>query len=495
VGWVGGARAGRAAPPAWGWYLALVTASVIGYFGTPDSWVQTISYDSIAVSGAVAMVIGVRRNGAAAAGLWLMFAGCQLLTVCGDFTYALYARYLHSSPYPAPADVLYLTAGVLEVAVLVLVLRRRVPERDAAGVIEAMILAGAFALVAWVYLMKPVARSTELTAAGKLVAIAYPVLDLLLLALLAKMLVGGGARNGAFLLLAAGMVSYLAADYAWAFTDHFQFEAGTFTSHLMDAGYLLAFGLYGVAGLHPGIRDLAAPVRVAGRRFSRWRLGLLTTATMIAPLLLATQAWQEDNHVADATAIVVGCVGMFLLVVARMAVLIRQVERQASTLECQAAELTELAQRDALTGLANRRAWELALPLALDHARRDGSSLVLAVLDLDHFKRYNDEYGHQAGDRLLKQAAAAWAGGLRRGDLLARYGGEEFALLLPDGESAHAVELLDRLRPLTPSGQTFSAGIAVWDGQESSDALFARADAALYEAKGAGRNRAALAAT
>jgi diguanylate cyclase (GGDEF)-like protein len=487
-------RRERAGLPLWGWYLAALTVAVIGYFGTPDSWIQTICYDSVAVSGVVAMVTGVRRNGPTAAGLWLMFAGCQLITVGGDFTYALYARYLHSSPYPAPADVLYLTGGILEVLVLVLVLRRRVPERDAAGVIEAMIIAGAFALVAWVYLMKPVTQSTELTTAGKLVAIGYPVLDLLLLALLARMLVGGGARNGAYRLLAAGMISYLAADYAWALTDHFAFEAGTFASHLMDAGYLFAFGLYGAAGLHPGIRDLAAPVRLADRRFSRWRLTLLTTATMIAPLLLAAQARQADNHVTDAPAIVVGCVGMFLLVVARMAVLIRQVERQSSVLERQAAELTELAQRDALTGLANRRAWELALPLALDHARRDGSSLVLAVLDLDYFKRYNDEHGHQAGDRLLKEAAAAWAGGLRRSDLLARYGGEEFALLLPNGDGEHAVELLDRLRPLTPSGQTFSAGVAVWDGQESSDALFARADAALYEAKHGGRNRAALAA-
>jgi diguanylate cyclase (GGDEF)-like protein len=483
----------RAGPPLWGWYVVLLAASVIGYFGTPDSWVQTICYDSIAVSGAIAMIIGVRRHKPAAARLWLWFATCQLIAVAGDFTYALYARFLHLSPYPAPADALYLTAGLLEVAVLVLVVRRRVPERDAAGVIEAMILAGAFALIAWVYLMKPVTQSSDLTTAGKLVTIGYPVLDLLLLALLARLLVGGGARNGAFRLLAAGLVSYLAADYAWAFTDHFEFEAGTFASHLMDAGYLLAFGLYGAAGLHPGIRDLASPVQVAGRRFSRWRLALLTTATMIAPALLGAQAWQHHGKVADAPAIVVGCVGMFLLVVARMAVLIRQVERQSSVLECQAAELTELAQRDALTGLANRRAWELALPLALDHARRDGSSLALAVLDLDHFKRYNDRYGHQAGDRLLKEAAAAWAGGLRDGDLLARYGGEEFALLVPGGENATVVELLDRLRPLTPSDQTFSAGVAIWDGQESSDTFFARADAALYEAKGSGRNRAALA--
>jgi diguanylate cyclase (GGDEF)-like protein len=484
----------RAVWPPWVWYLIALAVAVVAYFGTPDTWLQTISYDTIAVSGAVAMIVGVRGNRAVSARLWVAFAACQLLVVCGDFTYAWYARHLHVSVYPAPADVVYLSAGFLEAVVLVLILRRRLPARDSAGVIEAVILAGAFALIAWVYLMKPVTRSIELTSAGKLVAISYPVLDLLLLALLARMLVGGGARNGAFRLLAAGMTSYLAADYAWALSDHFEFEAGTFVSHLMDAGYLIAFGSFGAAGLHPGIRDLAAPVQAVGPRFSRWRLVLLTTATMIAPLLLAAQAWHEHNHVADAPAIVVGCVGMFLLVVARMAVLIRQVEGQASVLERQAEELTELAQRDTLTGLANRRAWELALPLALDHARRDGKSLALAVLDLDHFKRFNDQYGHQAGDLLLKEAGAAWAAGLRSGDLLARYGGEEFALLIPNCGGAAAAELLDRLRPLTPSGQTFSAGIAVWDGQESSVALFARADAALYQAKGAGRDRVALAA-
>ena len=485
---------GRAAWPARRWYLMALVVAVVGYFGTPDTWLQTICYDSIAVSGAVAMVVGIRRHRPVAARLWLMFASCQMLMVCGDFTYALYARTFHTSPYPAPADAWYLTASILEIVVLIFVVRRRVPERDFAGVIEATILAGAFALIAWVYLMKPVTQSSELTLVGKLVAISYPVLDLLLLALLARMLVGGGARNGAFRLLAAGMIAYLAADYAWAFIDHFQFEAGTFASHLMDAGYLLAFGFYGAAGLHPGIRELASPVEVVSRRFSRRRLALLAAATMIAPMLLASQAWRSHNLVVDAPAIVVGCVGMFLLVVARMALLIRQVERQAGVLEQQAAELQELAQRDALTGLANRRAWELALPLALDHARRDGSQVALAVLDLDHFKRYNDRHGHQAGDRLLKDAAAVWTSGLRAGDVLARYGGEEFALLMPGAPGMQAAALLDRLRPLTPAGQTFSAGIAIWDGQESSESFFARADAALYDAKGAGRNRAAFAA-
>ncbi len=478
----------------WRWYLATMTLAVLGYFRTPDTWVQTIYYDSIALSGVIAMWIGLRRAGVAAVRLWRFFAACQLLTVFGDFSYAWYERYLHVSLYPAPADAMYLVAGVLEILVLARVVLHRLPDRDPAGVIEAAILAAAFALIAWVYLMKPVTEAAELGVAGKLVTFSYPVVDLLLLALLARMVVGGGARNIAFRLLGVGMASYLAADYAWAFTDHFQFDAGTFTSHLMDAGYLLAFVMYGAAGLHPDIRELAKPALIGGRSFSAWRFGLLTGATMISPLLLAWQAWRNHDHVVDAQAIAIGCVAMFLLVVARMAILVRQVERQSQILESQTEELTELVQRDALTGLANRRAWELALPLALDHARSDGTPLALAILDLDHFKRYNDRHGHQAGDRLLKEAATAWTGAMRGGDLLARYGGEEFGLLIPASDSEQAAALLDRLRPLTPFGQTFSAGIAVWDGQESSMALFARADAALYAAKHQGRNRVAFAA-
>jgi diguanylate cyclase (GGDEF)-like protein len=113
----------------------------------------------------------------------------------------------------------------------------------------------------------------------------------------------------------------------------------------------------------------------------------------------------------------------------------------------------------------------------------------LALLDLDHFKRFNDAYGHQAGDRLLKRATTAWQTLLRSTDLLARYGGEEFAVLLPGVPLASGVEVVDRLRQITPGPQTFSAGVACWDGSETSDQFMARADQALYQAKHAGRNQ------
>ena len=121
--------------------------------------------------------------------------------------------------------------------------------------------------------------------------------------------------------------------------------------------------------------------------------------------------------------------------------------------------------------------------------RRYGGRLHVALLDLDHFKRYNDHHGHQGGDRLLKEAAAAWQTRMRRTDLLARCGGEDFAVLLRDCTPIQAVMVLDSLRAVNPDRQTFSAGIAEWDGQEGPERLVGRADRALYEAKHAGRDR------
>ncbi|MEV0129908.1 GGDEF domain-containing protein [Dactylosporangium sp. NPDC050688] len=133
------------------------------------------------------------------------------------------------------------------------------------------------------------------------------------------------------------------------------------------------------------------------------------------------------------------------------------------------------------------------VPAAVERARRDGAGLAVAMIDLDHFKRFNDEYGHPAGDRLLKSAAAAWSDQLRGTDHLARYGGEEFIALLPGADPGAAVQVLRRLMTVTPLGQTFSAGLAQWDGVETSDELVARADAALYKAKRGGRDRVEVA--
>ncbi|WCB91614.1 hypothetical protein DSM104299_00287 [Baekduia alba] len=157
------------------------------------------------------------------------------------------------------------------------------------------------------------------------------------------------------------------------------------------------------------------------------------------------------------------------------------------------ARLAEQSRTDALTGVLNRRALDDELHLALLNARGHADPVSVAVLDLDHFKAYNDTYGHTAGDTLLKGACAAWSDVLRGGDVLARFGGEEFVVVLPHCAAPDARALIDRLRAVMPNGQTCSAGVATWDGSEAAGELLERADQALYRAKGSGRDRVCLA--
>jgi diguanylate cyclase (GGDEF)-like protein len=131
--------------------------------------------------------------------------------------------------------------------------------------------------------------------------------------------------------------------------------------------------------------------------------------------------------------------------------------------------------------------------MRLERAIRDAEPVCVAILDFDLFKAYNDDYGHQAGDRLLKEAAAAWRAQLRPSDLLARYGGEEFVVLLHGADIETARRVVDRLRAATPHGQSCSAGVARREDGDVAAGLLARADEALYSAKRAGRNRSLIA--
>lgn len=168
-------------------------------------------------------------------------------------------------------------------------------------------------------------------------------------------------------------------------------------------------------------------------------------------------------------------------------------------------ELRQLSHRDHLTGLMNRRAFDDQAPAQLAQAERHRWPLALMLFDLDHFKRINDQHGHETGDQLLQHAAKLAQAQLRRGDLLARYGGEEFIALLPDCDDKAALALAERLRqalqqPLhRPDGSMLnlsaSFGLAVQPAglQSSLPELFSRADTALYAAKAKGRNQVQLA--
>jgi diguanylate cyclase (GGDEF)-like protein/PAS domain S-box-containing protein len=168
---------------------------------------------------------------------------------------------------------------------------------------------------------------------------------------------------------------------------------------------------------------------------------------------------------------------------------LKQVESERENL---LVEVEALARSDSLTGLPNRRALDEQLPREMARARRAEADLCLAIVDLDHFKDYNDTHGHLAGDEMLRRCAMAWDSELRGEDTIVRFGGEEFLVVLPDTSPEQAEEIVERLRAATPDGQTASAGLACWDCVESVEDLVGRADSALYRAKAAGRDRAVL---
>jgi diguanylate cyclase (GGDEF)-like protein len=469
---------------AWRIYLAAGTAAVAGYFLLPDNWWQTGLNAGIGLAGVAGLLVGVRLYRPRRPVVWWLLAGGLFCITVGDFVFALYERVLHDPDrFPSLADALYLAGCPLIGLGMVLLVRARTAGRDRVSWIDATIVASGFGLLSWTFLMAPTASSNDLSVLGRVVALAYPVWDVLFLALLVRLLAGLGARLPALRLLAGAAALWLGYDTVYALVLQYgSYDQGL----LIDVPWLLGYVVFGATGLHPSMRELTEPVAEPNTRLSWRRLALLTGASLIAPLLLLSQTLLARGRV-DGLAIGAASMLLFLLVVLRIVGLVRQVEDQAE-------QLAALARDDGLTGIPNRRTWDGELPVAMDRARRDGAPLTVALIDLDHFKRFNDEHGHQAGDRLLKDATAAWSAALRSTDLLCRYGGEEFGVVMPGATAEQAAEVLERLRAVTPQAQTFSAGVACWDRQEISDELVARADRALYAAKAAGRDRVTVGA-
>jgi diguanylate cyclase (GGDEF)-like protein len=149
---------------------------------------------------------------------------------------------------------------------------------------------------------------------------------------------------------------------------------------------------------------------------------------------------------------------------------------------------------DPLTGVPTARVWEGSVATQMAEARRVAAPISVAVLDVDYFRAYNDRFGRQAGDRLLKFFTARWLTELRTGDLLARIGEDEFAVLLPKCHLEAAGAVIRRLCSV-PAATTTSAGVASWNGHESMEDLIGRAHGALFRAKQEGRSRIVLAET
>ncbi len=184
----------------------------------------------------------------------------------------------------------------------------------------------------------------------------------------------------------------------------------------------------------------------------------------------------------------------------QMTRLLTQSEERIAQLERCLDDARQEASTDGLTGVANRRAFDVALRAMAGDAMNDGADLAFLLVDIDHFKQVNDRWGHLIGDDVLRMIAATLTRTVRGGDVVARYGGEEFAVILPGAGERGAVAAAENLRlaveaQLVPIGApgaihvTISVGASCYEHGENLAAWLARADTALYAAKNAGRNR------
>jgi diguanylate cyclase (GGDEF)-like protein len=411
---------------------------------------------------------------------WLWIGAGVALNASGSAVEAIETQVFNWSVSPSAADALYLALYPCLTVGLLIIVRSRYPGVGVAKLIDASALTIGMGLLCWVFLIAPSAASASGSALANIVQVAYPVGDLMLLAILARVMAAEGWRTPAVTLLALGLVALLLGDSAWAVVNDNNWSTSNTIDTLLGDPFLLAYALLGAAALHGSTGELDHPAADPGERMGPALLASLVVAALVAPALLAGET--VSGRVTNGIAIAVCAALLTILVIARTSYLLRQVQRQA-------ARLRDLALEDELTGLPNRRALQQHLGEALQRARRARQPLSLALLDLDHFKQFNDQYGHPAGDHLLKSVAAAWAAGIRTTDLLARIGGEEFVLVLPDATIDQAETVVTKLRLTTPLAQTFSAGLAQWDGDALPEELLRAADAAMYRAKRAGRDR------
>ncbi|HDS1654928.1 TPA: GGDEF domain-containing protein [Stenotrophomonas maltophilia] len=265
------------------------------------------------------------------------------------------------------------------------------------------------------------------------------------------------------------------------------FYINTYQPQVPDGnwGDLLISGLFVLLAVMAGNnRRPAVPVSRSLRRIVDAGVPLMLPLLLMMVALLVARL--------QPTLATVGFIGALLGYALRSVLSQIEIQRQRD-------ELETLARRDPLTGLGNRRSFDESLGAAHRRARRQGLGLAVLMIDIDHFKRLNDTYGHPEGDRRLRAVAAILDGCLQRGDdLLARYGGEEFIAALPSSDTSHALDLGERLRAAVehaalpaPHGHvTISVGVA-WQAagdEREPDDLVDRADQALYRAKHAGRN-------
>jgi diguanylate cyclase (GGDEF)-like protein/PAS domain S-box-containing protein len=280
----------------------------------------------LGLSPVLAILAGLRLHRPASAGPWWLFAVGFGLFWLGDlYTYSYPRLFGAEVPFPSIGDAAYVLVYPALMAGLLVLVRRRNPERDRAGLIDSLIMTLGLALLSWVALIAPYLQDDGMDTVAKLVSVAYPLGDILLLAAAIRLAVDSGRRQPAFYLLAASIVALLATDFVYGLMT----LNGTYDGQvILDAGWISFYLLWGAAALHPSMSDLERPSRDRDLKLTPFRLTLLTGASLIAPVVEALQELHDGD--VDLLVIIGASAVLFALVVARMAGLVRQQERSVA---------------------------------------------------------------------------------------------------------------------------------------------------------------------
>ncbi|MFZ0160710.1 MAG: EAL domain-containing protein, partial [Kineosporiaceae bacterium] len=272
----------------------------------------------IGVSAVAATVVGIVLNRPAERVAWSLFAVALALFAAGDATYDVLTVTFHQdNPFPSLADAFYLLMYPVVAVGLLRLIRARSVSRDTGSLIDALILTCGLGLLSWIYLILPYVEADDLTVVQRVVAIAYPLGDVLVLALLAR-LVAGGLRIRSLRWLVVGIAGLLVAD---VFYGSIQLTGDWTVGGPVDLGWVIFYTAWGAAALHPSMRRVSEPLPVRSGTVSARRLLLLSLASLIAPAVLLLQ--DPAGQVEHSATIAVFSAVLYLLVVIRLAGIVR----------------------------------------------------------------------------------------------------------------------------------------------------------------------------
>jgi diguanylate cyclase (GGDEF)-like protein/PAS domain S-box-containing protein len=307
------------------WIGFLASGVVLGvvYFGVADPFSKVVVWGMAGLAPVVAILVGVRWHRPERPLAWLLLAAGQLAFTTGDMIFYVNDYLLHRElPLPSVADGFYLVTYPFLAGGLLLVARARTPRRDRASLTDALIIAVSMGVLSWLFLMVPYVHDPSLSLQERLTSLAYPLADVLLLVVVARLWTDRGRRNAAFFLLSFSLVPLLLADALYGLI---QLAGDWHLSSPVDAGWLAFYVCFGAAALHPSMRELDQPAPSVTGKITRARFGvLLALASLLAPIVLAIQAARGDR--VDVPVVVGGSVALFLLATVRMSGLVSALE-------------------------------------------------------------------------------------------------------------------------------------------------------------------------